>query len=91
MKSTYSSLCVGMAISRVFRVTRPAPPRLERVWEHRNRGWDEFRFFKKNPNRVRGGIGFSYNLTRPEYEITTLPPIYKYLLPLLILGLLLSF
>ena len=43
----FSFLHLGMAISWVFRVTRPVLPRLERVWEDRNRGWDGFRFLKK--------------------------------------------
>ena len=75
---------VGMAISRVFRVTRPAPPRLERVWEHRNRGWDGFRFFKKTRIGFGAGSGLVTICPAPprmwNYKFT---PTYKYLLPIL--------
>ena len=89
----YSSLLpIGMAISRVFWVTCPNLPLLEQVWEHRNRGWAGFSFFLKTQIGFGVGIGFSNNLTRPEYEITTLPSTYKYLLHFIISGfLLLSF
>ena len=75
---------VGMAISRVFRVTRPTPLRLERVWEHKNRGWDGFRFKKK----TRIGFGAGSGLVTicpapPRIWIYKFTPTYKYLLPIL--------
>ena len=71
-----TSFYLGMAISQVFRVTRPAPPRLEWVWEYRNRGWDEFKFLKKT--RIGFGVGSSLVTIcpappHPEYETTSLP------------------
>ena len=75
---------VGMAISWVFRVTRPAPPRLERVWEHKNRGWDGFRFKKKT--RIGFGAGSGLVIicpAPPRIWIYKFTPTYKYLLPIL--------
>ena len=58
---------------------QPNPPLLERVLEHRNRGWDGFRFFLKPE------LGLVIICSaRPEYEITSLPSTYKYLLPLIL-------
>ena len=57
-----------MAISRVFRVTRPAPPRLERVWEHKNRGWDGFKFKKKTRIGFGAGSGLVTEGERESYR-----------------------
>ena len=67
------SLILGMAISRVFRVTRPDPPLLGRVQEHGNWGWAGFRIFLK----TRIGVGCSYNLTRPapNMKLQLCPPL----------------
>ena len=68
-------VCVGMAISRVNRVTRPAPPLLGRVWDKLIEYGTGMGKLCETRIGFLGGYGFVVTRPAPELELPICPEI----------------